>query len=98
MQNQRRSQSGVRLTAHMPIECLMASYCYSTRWRYSFKGLSLDGGRADFFKETSATLPFLKIYQMSLLSAGSISLDSTFNIGFSFINFLLKFKNLNGLK
>ncbi len=46
MLNQRRSQSGVRLTAHLPIECLMANYC--TRWRHSFKGLSLYGGRVDF--------------------------------------------------
>ncbi len=44
----------------------------------SFKGLSLDGRRAYFSKKTSATLPLIKIYRMSLLSAGSISLDSTF--------------------
>ncbi len=44
-----RSQSGVQLTAHLPIKCLMANYC--TRWRHSFKGLSLDGGRADFSKK-----------------------------------------------
>jgi hypothetical protein len=50
MENQRRSQSGVRLPAHLPIECLMANYC--TRWRQSFKGLSLDRGRADFSKRS----------------------------------------------
>jgi hypothetical protein len=52
---------------------------YFKRWRQSFKGLSLDGGRADFSKKkkTLATLPFIKIYLMSLLLAGSISLDST---------------------
>jgi hypothetical protein len=55
----------------------MANYC--TRWRHSFKVLSLDGGRADFSKKASATLPLIKIYRMSLISAGSISLDSTFN-------------------
>ncbi len=43
--NQRFSQRGVRLTAHLPIECLMASYC--TRWRHSFKGLSLYGGTGE---------------------------------------------------
>ncbi len=30
MLNQRRSQSAVRLTAHLPIECWMGNYC--TRW------------------------------------------------------------------
>ncbi len=53
MQNQRRSQSGVCLTAHLPIECLMANYC--TRWRQSFEGLSLDGGWADFLKNLCDT-------------------------------------------
>ncbi len=63
MQNQRRSQSGVRLTAHMPIECLMGSYCYSTRWRYSFKGLSLDGGRdTSFIKDLSNEPTFGRIH------------------------------------
>jgi hypothetical protein len=38
----------VRLTAPLPIECLMANYC--TRWRPWVKGLSLDGGQADFSK------------------------------------------------
>ncbi len=40
---------------------------------------------SDFSKKTSATLPFIKIYRMSLLSAWSISLDSTFKCYF-FIN------------
>ncbi len=48
---------------------------YCTRWRHSFKGLLLDGGRAEFSKKT---LPLIKIYWISLLSARSISLDSTF--------------------
>ncbi len=71
-----RSQSSVRLTAHLPIGCLMANYCM--RWRHSFKVLSLDEGRPDFSKKP-LTLPLIKIYGMCLLSAGSISLDSTFN-------------------
>jgi hypothetical protein len=41
-----------------------------------FKELSESGGRADF--STSAPLS-LMTYQMSLISAGSIPLDSTFN-------------------
>ncbi len=49
MKNQRRSQSGVRLTAHFPVKCLIANYCM--RWRGIFKGLSQDGGRADFSKK-----------------------------------------------
>jgi hypothetical protein len=36
-------------------------------------------GGADFSKKTSTTLSLIKIYRMSLISAGSISLDSTFN-------------------
>ncbi len=48
MKNQGRSQSAVRLTAHLAIECIMGNYC--TRWRPCFKGLSLVGGRADFSK------------------------------------------------
>jgi hypothetical protein len=48
MENQRRSQSGVRLTAHLAIECIMDNYC--TRWRPCVKGLSLDGGWRIFLK------------------------------------------------
>ncbi len=48
MLNQRRSQSGVRLTAHLPTECIMGNYC--TRWRHCFKGLSLDGDAQMFLK------------------------------------------------
>jgi hypothetical protein len=36
-------------------------------------------GRIFIKKKASVTLPFIKIYRMSLLSAGSIPLDSTFN-------------------
>jgi hypothetical protein len=39
-----------------------------------FKGLTEDGGRVDFSKKPL----LIKIYRMSLISAGSISLDSTF--------------------
>ncbi len=46
MQNQKCSQSGVRLSAHLAIESLIANYCMS--WRGIFKGLSQDGGPADF--------------------------------------------------
>ncbi len=50
IENQRRSQSGVRLAAaHLHIECIMGNLC--TRWRHCFKGLSLDGGQADFSKK-----------------------------------------------
>jgi hypothetical protein len=47
MLNQRRSWSGVQITAQLAIRCLLANYC--TRYRLSFKGLSQDGGWADFF-------------------------------------------------
>jgi hypothetical protein len=35
-------------------------------------------GDGRIFLKASATLPLIKIYRMSLFSAGSISLDSTF--------------------
>ncbi len=44
----------MNLTAHLDIECLMDNYCM--RWRGIFKGLSQDGGRADFSKKPSLTL------------------------------------------
>jgi hypothetical protein len=47
-----------------------------TRWRGIFKGLSQEGGRADFFKKISAPLSLIKAFWMNLISAGSISLDS----------------------
>jgi hypothetical protein len=34
---------------HLPIECIMDNYCM--RWRHCFKGLSLDGGLADFSRK-----------------------------------------------
>jgi hypothetical protein len=58
---------------HLPIEYIMGNYC--TRWRPCFKGLSLDGGRADF-RDASFNIDLSN----EPLSAGSISLDSTFNV------------------
>jgi hypothetical protein len=79
MSNQRCSWSGVCLTAQLAIRCLIANYC--TRWRCNFRGLSQDEGRRIFLK-ASAPLSLMTTYQMSLISAGSISLDSTFNCQF----------------
>ncbi len=69
------------------------------RGAVSLKGLSQDGGQVDFSK-TSAPLSLIKAFQMNLILARSISLDSTFKplfknirvkVGFSerwlFINF-----------
>ncbi len=49
MLNQRHSQSGVCLTEHLAIECIMGNYC--PRWHPCIKGLSLNGGRVDFSKK-----------------------------------------------
>jgi hypothetical protein len=49
MLNERRSQSGVRLTAHLTIECLMANYC--TRWCQRFKGSQSMGDGQIFLKK-----------------------------------------------
>ncbi len=62
--------------------CILGNYC--TRWHPCVKGLSLDGGRADFSIKTAATLPLIKIYGMILIWAGSISLDSSFKLEFKF--------------
>jgi hypothetical protein len=40
--------------------------------------LSQDGGRADFSENLCASKSLMKIYQMNLISARFISLDSTF--------------------
>jgi hypothetical protein len=48
-----------------------------TRWRGIFKGLPQDGGRPDFSK-SFVPLSSIKACRMNLISAGSISLDSTF--------------------
>ncbi len=52
--NQRRSRGGMRLTTQLAIRCLIANYC--TRWCCNFKGLSQDGGRAEFSKNLRASL------------------------------------------
>jgi hypothetical protein len=36
-------------------------------------------GTGGFFEKPAATLPLIKFYRMSLISTGSILLDSTFN-------------------
>jgi hypothetical protein len=59
MQNQRRSQSGVRLTAHMPIECLMANYCTLRDGATALKGSHLMGDGQIFLKNLRDT-SFLK--------------------------------------
>ncbi len=48
------------------------------RWRGIIKVLSQDGERADFSKKTTAPRSLMTTYRMSLISARSISLDSTF--------------------
>jgi hypothetical protein len=50
-----------------------------TRWLGIFKGISQGGGLTIFFK-TSALHSLLTAYRMNLLSARSISLDSTINM------------------
>ncbi len=55
----------------------LANSC--TRWRCNFKRLSQHGRQADFFK-ISAPHSVMTTYRMNLILAGSISLDSTFNI------------------
>ncbi len=51
-----------------------------TIWRCNFKGLSQDGGWANFsiFLKTSAPHSLMTTYRINLLSDRSISLDSTF--------------------
>jgi hypothetical protein len=72
--------SGVRLTEQLATGCLIANYCKRwRRWRHSFKGPSQDGGWADFSKNLRASL-FNDDLQMSLISAGSISLDIIFKL------------------
>jgi hypothetical protein len=44
----------------------------------NFKGLPQDGGWADFKKNLRASLSLINTYQMNLISAGSISLNTTF--------------------
>jgi hypothetical protein len=57
MENQRRSQSGVLLTAHLAIECIMGNYC--TRCTLALKGSHLIGGGWIFLK-SRRDVPFYK--------------------------------------
>ncbi len=61
------------LCAPLAIRLLIVNYC--TRCRGIFKGLSRVGERQIFLKTSTP----LALDRMSLISAGSISLDSTFN-------------------
>jgi hypothetical protein len=69
----------------------------------SLKGSHGMGDERIFFK-TTAPLSLMTTYRMSLISAGSISLDSTLNKKITFITFLFlkNFRNgynfLSGLK
>ncbi len=49
-----------------------------TRWRRIFKRLSQNGWQVNFSKKTSAPLSLTKAFPMKQISAGSISLGSTF--------------------
>jgi hypothetical protein len=62
--------------------CATLAFCFQianscTRWACNVKGLLQHGGRADFFK-ISALHSLMTTYRMNLISAGSISLGSTF--------------------
>jgi hypothetical protein len=67
----------------------MANYCI--KWRRIFKGLSQYGGADISTKKNAAPLSLIKIYRMSLILAGSISLDNTFknHLTSKKINYLL---------
>jgi hypothetical protein len=57
MFNQRRSQSAVRLTAHLPIERIMGNYCMGA---LALKGShSMGGGR--IFLKTRRNVSFNKV-------------------------------------
>ncbi len=62
---------------------------------YYVKGLSENGGRADFSKNLSRLFLLKKAYRMNLISAGSISLDSTFKVKYIWDYFLLWMCRLN---
>ncbi len=66
----------MNLIVVLAIRIQTANSC--TRWRGIFKGLSQNGGQADFSKCLRASLFSICTgsYQMNLISAGSISLDS----------------------
>ncbi len=64
----------MRLTVLLAIRGLNVNYCTSV----TLKGTGW--GTDKFFLKTSAPLSLRMTYRMSLLSAGSISLDSTLNL------------------
>ncbi len=53
---------------------------FSARWSCKFWRALTRWGTDEFFLKTSAPLSLINIYRMSIISAGSISLDSTFKI------------------
>ncbi len=74
---QRRRRNGVQLTAQWQLG--IANYC--RRVRCNFKGLSEDEGGADFYKNLRDSLFNDDLSNEStVISAGSISQDSTFNM------------------
>jgi hypothetical protein len=71
-----QSERCVRITAHLPINCLIPNYWDSAE---SLKGPHRTGNGRNFLKNHRAS-SLMTTYRMSLISAGSISLDSTFKI------------------
>jgi hypothetical protein len=77
MKNQGRSQSAVRPTAPLAIECIK-------KWPNTVRDGALDlkgshsMGDGQTFLKTRRNVSFYKVYRMSLISAGSIFLDSAF--------------------
>ncbi len=63
------------MCALLAIRILIANSC--TRCHWFFNRLSQDGGSTNFFLKTSAPHSLMTTYRMNLLSARSISLDST---------------------
>jgi hypothetical protein len=62
----------------LAIRFLIGNYCTVQDGTVTLKGSYTMGGGGRIFLETSAPLPLINIYRISLISAGSISLDSTF--------------------
>jgi hypothetical protein len=97
VKNHRRSRRGVRFTAHLDIESLMANYCTVWDAAESLKG----SHRMEDGRKTSTTLPLIKIYRMSRISAWSISLDSIFKTTLSHViytQYAIIWRSLQDLK
>jgi hypothetical protein len=67
----------------LTVQCLLLTIFFQianshTRWLCNFQKLSQDGRRT-YFYESSGPYSLMKIYRITLISAGFISLDSTFN-------------------